>query len=50
MMASWSAWMVPSTSRIRGRAAAAQAGDEGGLVVERGGVPVEPVAVNTSSQ
>ena len=43
MMASWSAWMVPSTSRIRLRPAAAQAGDEGGLVVERGGVPGEPV-------
>ena len=42
MMASWSAWMVPSTSRIRARPVAAQAGDEGGLVVERG-VPLEPV-------
>jgi len=39
---SWSAAMVPSTSRIRGRPAAATAGDEGGLVVERG-VPFQPV-------
>ena len=37
-MASWSDWMVPSTSRIRSRAAAAEGGDEGGLVVERGRV------------
>ena len=36
MMASWSAWMVLSTSRMPGRAAASQAGDEGRLVVECG--------------
>ena len=42
MIASWSAWMVPSTSRIRAGRLAAQAGDERGLVVERG-VPVQPV-------
>ena len=33
-----------------GRPAAAQAGDEGGLVVERGACPSNPSAVNTSSQ
>ena len=36
MIASWSAWMVPSTSRIRVGPVGAQARDERGLVVERG--------------
>ena len=33
-----------------GRPVAAQAGDEGGLVVERGACPANPSGVNTSSQ
>ena len=36
MIASWSAWMVPSTSRIRSDRSRAEARDERGLVVERG--------------
>ena len=43
MMASWSAWIVPSTSRIRADRLLPEAGDERGLVVEGGGVPLEPV-------
>ena len=49
MMASWSAWMVLSTSRMRASGSRTQAGDEGGLVVECG-VPFQPLRLKTSSQ
>ena len=50
MIASWSAWMVPSTSRIRGDRLAPRLAMNADWSSSEAAWPSSPSAVNTSSQ
>ncbi len=50
MIASWSAWMVPSTSRIRGERAPPRLAMKADWSSRAAECPSNPSAVNTSSQ